>query len=198
MKGLLHGSLTTGSHIADEFGKINEQLSKTLIEHQEGNNQTREQIKEITLTHVDEQIDKLIDVLLYIKEMIWVSGDKNYNGIIVEIGKQFEGLDRTLIESRGVDEVNYVEIIKHITNLNDNHVMSMFHQFETLKELNYSLKDIVLEVNEKNIVEAVKRNQLVIGKITALINDLNVSRRSDPVLTIWKQLKRWATTFEIV
>lgn len=34
------------------------------------------------------------------------------------------------------------------------------------------------------------------GEIAALLADFKVPRRSDPVLTKWQQLKRWATTFE--
>ncbi|MDP2365594.1 MAG: hypothetical protein Q8M94_17735, partial [Ignavibacteria bacterium] len=60
MKGTLHSSIVTGTHIADEFAKISAENARILEEHKKSIEQINEQTKDGLRNQIKRHIENLV------------------------------------------------------------------------------------------------------------------------------------------
>jgi len=201
MKGTLHSSIVTGTHIADEFAKISSENARILEEHKKSIEQINEQTKDGLRNQIKRHIENLVErsvihsndtrkSFIEVREMVGVL-EGTITNLIKERQSEQEMRDATLINLiLSTSEKSN----KLVNELDSTHTDDMHRYFvitgETISALGETIIDLIKteqHVQEKR--DSALANLIMISSesLTDLLNDLNIKRYSRP--SWWDRFK---------
>jgi len=216
MKGTLHSSIVTGTHIADEFAKISSENARILEEHKKSIEQINEQTKDGLRNQIKRHIENLVErsvihsndtrkSFIEVRETVGVL-EGTITNLIKEEQSEQEMRDATLINLvLSTSEKSN----KLVNELDSTHTDDMHRYFvitgESINTFGEAITDLikteqsVQEKRDNAIANLIMISDGHFGELseslTDLLNDLNVKRYSRP--SWWDRFKIWVKSIRL-